>query len=791
MERAAPARPEGVPAEEVYLLFDSSEFQLGVDAEGRPVADLAVPTLDWRTTSNLRLMFGVKSQPGHGDRVLVAEISGVTSTRTCKPPREPGVAWSDGLTIEELGSYLNVSVYFPGGDLSEFLGIFVTDDPDFEPTASMQSQDEINALFADVSGRTQIRPATVEAGSTCVIRGTYTVGRHGLAVGQNVIFLVPDNGWSPPQIRDATAEGYLTIHNTGRGTAQIEDVFRPGGDEFQDYWRIQVVIGRTEMVSGDQITVVYGDTSRNGPGTIAPVTPQVMGGSTPRHQANLLAPLTVVTDRFGIGRLTLTAARRRHSIEVTPGEISKFLVIAPSHAVVGIPHTVNAIGVDRFNNPSIPPFRGAVRVEIDGGGDVAPSRETFAGSDSGTKSITWTPVAHGTVRVSVDDTTGRTGISNPIVCLPETPTETVYWGDPHCFSKFSGGVCSPAKTLSFARDVAFLDFCAVSDSANLMSDRQWASASRESVRANMDGAFVSLLGYQWNGPPPAASGRQVGSRTILTSADSLELHRGGRKGASLIEALEKIGQSPENIVVFASHPILDASWEQHEATLETAVELYSSFGSSERRAEIDRGGLAGQGISVDEILATGSQVAFLGCSAGYDGTPGLSPEEHHVRSMHAWRPFRNGLTAVLADDLTREAMVSAIRRRKTYVTTGSRTLLEFHMNDASIGEIVEQPLTDRRNFHVRVTAESDLRRVEIIRSGETVVSQAATSTEHIMDWEDRKRKDAVDHYYLRVTSWDGGMAWTSPIWVRTPGAAPAVPQRTPAGASRPRRSIRR
>ena len=108
--------------------------------------------------------------------------------------------------------------------------------------------------------------------------------------------------------------------------------------------------------------------------------------------------------------------------------------------------------------------------------------------------------------------------------------------------------------------------------------------------------------------------------------------------------------------------------------------------------------------------------------------------------MHAWRPFRNGLTAVLADDLTREAIVSAIRRRKTYVTTGSRTLLEFHMNDASIGEIVEQPLTDRRNFHVRVTAESDLRRVEIIRNGETVVSQATTSTEHIMDWEDRKRK---------------------------------------------------
>jgi hypothetical protein len=246
-----------------------------------------------------------------------------------------------------LGPYLDVSVYFPGGDLSEFVGILVTDDPDFIPSPSMQSEDHINALFADVSGRTQISPDTVEAGSTCVVRGTYTVGRHGLSVGQQVIFLVPDNGWSPPQIRDATAEGYLTIHNTGRALARIGDVFRPGGDEFQDYWRIQVVVGRTDLVSGDQITVVCGDTSRKGPGTVAPVVPQVMDEQTPRHRAKLLPPLTVATDRFGIGRLTLTANRRRHSIEIIPGEISKFLVIAPSHAVVGTPHTVNAIGVDK------------------------------------------------------------------------------------------------------------------------------------------------------------------------------------------------------------------------------------------------------------------------------------------------------------------------------------------------------------------------------------------------------------------------------------------------------------
>ena len=234
--------------------------------------------------------------------------------------------------------------------------------------------------------------------------------------------------------------------------------------------------------------------------------------------------------------------------------------------------------------------------------------------------------------------------------------------------------------------------------------------------------------------------------------------------------------------VRSNHPLLDASWKQHEPKAETAVEIYSSFGSSEIRGGSPALGLDGQGISVDEILATGAKVGFLGCSAGYEGTPGLGAEGHDIHSMHAWRPFRNGLTAVLADDLTAEAIIRAIRHRKTFVTTGPRTLLEFHMNDSSIGDIVEQPLTDRRIFRIRVTAQSDLRRVEIIRNGEPVVSQAAATSSHAIDWEDLKRKDALDYYYLRVSSWDGSMAWTSPIWVQ------ATDNQTTSASKKPSRS---
>ena len=263
--RVAPSRPAGAPPGDLYLLFDSSEFHFDADEDSRPVADLIVPTATWEATANLRIMVGVESRPGHGDQALVAEVSEIASTHNCPPPREPGVAWSDGVTVKDIGPYLEVSIYFPGGDLDEFAGLLVTDDLEFRPEPSTRSEDELNAQFADVNGRTQISPSEVEAGSTCVLNGTYTVGRRGLAVDDEIIFLVPNNGWSPPQIREATGEGYLTIHNTGRALAEITDVFRPGQSRFSEYWRIHVAIRQEKMRAGDQITVVYGDRSRQGP----------------------------------------------------------------------------------------------------------------------------------------------------------------------------------------------------------------------------------------------------------------------------------------------------------------------------------------------------------------------------------------------------------------------------------------------------------------------------------------------------------------------------------------------
>ena len=125
-----------------------------------------------------------------------------------------------------------------------------------------------------------------------------------------------------------------------------------------------------------------------------------------------------------------------------------------------------------------------------------------------------------------------------------------------------------------------------------------------------------------------------------------------------------------------------------------------------------------------------------------------------------------------------------------YATTGHRSILDFTLNDHTMGEVVEMEREERRNLAARVTSQTDLRRVEIIRNGEPAVAQSAASRMHSLTWEDRRRGVGPDCYYVRVTMWDGGMAWSSPIWVypkgaKMPGQPVGKAQMAPRGPSAP------
>jgi len=75
----------------------------------------------------------------------------------------------------------------------------------------------------------------------------------------------------------------------------------------------------------------------------------------------------------------------------------------------------------------------------------------------------------------------------------------------------------------------------------------------------------------------------------------------------------------------------------------------------------------------------------------------------------------NGLMAVFAEDLTRESLWEAFKKRRVYGVTGDRIQLYFSINGHIMGEVFDSE--EAANISVEVIGSHAIDRVEIIRNG--------------------------------------------------------------------------
>ena len=113
-----------------------------------------------------------------------------------------------------------------------------------------------------------------------------------------------------------------------------------------------------------------------------------------------------------------------------------------------------------------------------------------------------------------------------------------------------------------------------------------------------------------------------------------------------------------------------------DPVLEPLTEIVSVHGSSEAPDSpfpIYRP-LAGN--FVRDVLDDGYRLGFVGGGDGHDGHPGLT---------HLASPQMGGLAAILAEDLTRESILEAMRARRVYATNGPRIVLRVTLGRSAHG----------------------------------------------------------------------------------------------------------
>jgi hypothetical protein len=411
-----------------------------------------------------------------------------------------------------------------------------------------------------------------------------------------------------------------------------------------------------------------------------------------------------------------------------------------------------------YQDNCLPEWAGALRV--DGGAALAgPERIVFDGERQGafpgdTRPIgvfagfRWTKPGMHFLRL-IDEASGVEAWANAVHVTEQAPTERIFWGDPHWQTYFSDGIRCPEELYAFARDEAFLDFGAITDHMEAVTDRQWDYFTAVTNDYNENGRFATLVGQEWTNHAP-------GHRNIYVRGDACPALRCTDPDC---DTLEKLWAKLEGLDVIAiphhsANKIMGVDWSLGwNPRYETAVEIYSVWGNSECHAEdgnprpIRHCGGEVHGRHVLDALNAGFRFGFVGGGDIHDGRPG----DHLRYLLMRGETYPQGFTAVRAPALTRDAVYDAMRTRRTYAATQRRIYLETSVATGRLS--------------VRAASEDGIAEAAVIRNGEKTTALLPESDPRMVEAAVPLGDMAPDEYcYLRVTTQNGDMAWSSPVW---------------------------
>jgi hypothetical protein len=339
------------------------------------------------------------------------------------------------------------------------------------------------------------------------------------------------------------------------------------------------------------------------------------------------------------------------------------------------------------------------------------------------------------------------------VVTPDAPR--VLFGDLHGHSNLSDGTGTPEDYYRYARDVAGLDVSVLTDHDHWgipfldATPANWARIEGAARSFYAPGRFVTVLGYEW-------TSWIFGHRHVLHFEDAAPIR-------SSVD--ERFDSPPELWAALAGAPAL--TFAHHSAgapvatdwsippdpVLEPVTEIVSLHGSSE---SFDspfpvRGML--EGNTVRDALARGYRLGFVGSGDSHDGHPGL---------VQLADGGSGGLAGILAQELTRESVLEALRARRSYATNGPRIVLDVTLDGRPMGSSL--PAGAGKTLAIRIAAPGPIEAVELVTAA-GVIARTDGAGQRSLGLESPLPDLAGSPWlYVRVRQSDGGAAWSSPFF---------------------------
>ncbi len=347
------------------------------------------------------------------------------------------------------------------------------------------------------------------------------------------------------------------------------------------------------------------------------------------------------------------------------------------------------------------------------------------------------------------------------VALP-TPTSTpvpynVYFGDLHVHTsrihtteafheEFGRGVIRLANL--HASEVMGHDFIAVTNHARLLEDWMWEVTKEVADEFTQDGVFVSFPAFEWTAShgcgvhcsPERPDYPDWGHRIIY--------FRNTEVATDLLRCSDPDYDTPEELFAALPGSDLAITIPHHTAAPRHPFDWSTVNPEYDRLVEI----VQRRGDYEADIVENGWGNGFvLGVVAGTD---------NHVAAP-GWP---QGVAAILAPELTRDALFDALLSRHTYATTHGDIILHFFGDGEMQGGVLSARESVTLNGEIRST-NGNIALVELTDNGEVIANWEPEEASSLRFESTEQVGEDPHYFYVRVTLDKGHRAWSSPIWV--------------------------
>ncbi len=308
----------------------------------------------------------------------------------------------------------------------------------------------------------------------------------------------------------------------------------------------------------------------------------------------------------------------------------------------------------------------------------------------------------------------------------------LYSGEVHAHTGDSDGKSTVKEAYKYARDTAKLDFFAVTDHSNSFNDEVYKNSHITNANNyNEPGKFVALYGYEQT---------YSYKNGYFGHLNTINYNTLTSNSTPLKQYYAVMARDKDAVVMF-NHPGYKwgnfLEYDLYSETYDSVIDL----------AEI-------KGKSYDTEYA-------LSLTKGWHISPIYNEDNHDAN----WGNAYEYCGYALAPSLTRQNIIEAFKKNRTYTTTDKSLKIYYKINDEWMGSRLENP--DKLKVSVTISTEKSygLGVISLVAEDNIVVATNMAGTKKSVVWE-FEIDPLYDYYYIKVDS-NSSKTWcvTAPIWI--------------------------